>query len=156
MMSPRRFAGVVWFLSWFELYLEIFRHHHVTAALLLHPSNWFVTTNGAAQPGGWLRGVLVCSAVAPVLFAGLVGWRRLGRPKDARSSRALSDGPFPFGSAAAVFGAALIILATINQLIRHDPIDFNLALTSGNGGFVVLGSTLVALGLLLRRLRSAR
>lgn len=28
--TTRWVAGVVWFLSWFELYLEVYRYHHVT------------------------------------------------------------------------------------------------------------------------------
>jgi len=155
-MSPRRVLGILWFLSWFELYLEIFRHRHVTAGLLLHPLAWFVATTAGPHPGDWLRTVLVCSAATPLLFGLVVAWRRLHRGGDSDPSTNSLERSFPIALAAMVFGSTLCALATVNQLIRHDPLAIDLTLRHGNGGFIVLGAALIAAGLLLRDLRLLR
>jgi hypothetical protein len=144
-------AGVLWALSWFELYLEIIRHHHVTAALLLNPSSWFGGTSMQARPGGWLQTVLVCSAVAPPLFVALIIWSRVHHTRAGDSAKGARSAPFPLGVAATVFGIALCALATINQVVRRPPIDVDLTLRKGNGGFIVLGAAVALAGLMLAR-----
>ena len=61
-------SGVVWLLSWFGLWLEVFRRHHVTKSLRLDPPAAPPGTDRPAQPGGFLLAVLVGPAVAPLTF----------------------------------------------------------------------------------------
>jgi hypothetical protein len=137
--------GTVWSLSWFELYLEIFRHHHVTQSLLLSPMSWWGGASGQPRPGTWLLTVLTCSALAPPLFAVLVVARRsaFGEGDRSRDGERREPG-FPFARTSAVVGAMLCVVATLNQVIRHPPIEFDLTLRTGNGGFIVLGALLLA------------
>lgn len=147
----RRLLGYLWFLSWFELYLEIFRHHHVTAALFLSPTTWILPAAGAARPGEWLRTVLACSILAPIGYIVAVVYERSyriqGHDADAHStSRVL-----PVASAVTLFGGVLVVLALINQLIRRGPLTIDLTLRQGNVGFIILGASLAALGIALQR-----
>ena len=152
--EARWFVGVVWFLSWFELYLEIYRHHHVRPSDFLSPLSWWVSgASGRSRPGGWLLADLACSVLAPTLFVFLLLWSRLLRGRPGHSSAAFSEAPFPIALAAMVIGSVLCVLATINQLIRRSPIDLDFTLRKGNFGFIVLGVTLVLVGLLLARLK---
>ncbi len=152
-LMQRRLLGYLWFLSWFELYLEVFRHHHVTAALLFHPTTWIFPAAVGARPGDWLRAVLACSTLAPIAYATAVVRGRSQRSQvpgaDGRSKSQL----FPVASAVTVFGSMLVVLALINQLIRRDPLTIDLTLRQGNGGFIILGASLAALGVVLRRER---
>jgi hypothetical protein len=47
------------------------------------------------------------------------------------------------------FGLVLCAAGAINQAIRRPPIVVDLTLRTGNGGFVVLGVVLTAVGLML-------
>ena len=144
--KARWLIGVAWTLSWFQLYLEIYRYHHVTASLVrdLPASRGIGAT---ARPGVWLLSVLACSALAPPLFAALLLWTRF-RHEDS------SDTPLPTPMTLTAFGILLCVLAAINQLIRHPPIDVDLTLRRGNGGFVILGVVLVFVGVMLARLKN--
>jgi hypothetical protein len=144
-------AGVIWALSWFELYLEIYRHHHVTATLLLDPASWFGGTGSQARPGGWLQTVLVCSSLAPPLFLALLSWNRAHHTGAGDLTDGARNAPFPLGLAAMAFGVMLCALATINQLIWRPPLDVDLTLRKGNGGFIVLGAVVALLGVMLAR-----
>jgi hypothetical protein len=146
--DARWFAGAIWFLSWFELYLEIYRHHHVTLFFL--PSPPLSASTVGSHPGAWLRTVLVCSALAPPLFASLLLWARLRQARDASAPRRLGR-PFPTAMAAMLFGCTLLVLGTLNQVIRRPPIDVDLTLRTGNGGFIVLGLAFAVTGMLLAR-----
>jgi hypothetical protein len=146
----RRLLGYLWFLSWFELYLEIFRHHHVTGALLLHPISWIFPTGVGAHPGDWLRGVLAGSILAPVAYGIVVVRERSHRSQLPGSDRRSKSQRFHVHSAVIVFGSMLVVLASVNQLIRRDPLTIDLTLRQGNGGFILLGGMLTALGLVLR------
>jgi hypothetical protein len=109
--------GVVWVFGWFELYLEIYRHHHVTWPFLLNPQAWWAAAaSGPSRPGGWLLTVLTCSALTPPLF-----------------------------------GARFLV--GLNQLIRRPPMELDLTLQRGNGGFFVLGGAPVVVGLVLSRFK---
>jgi hypothetical protein len=129
-------VGVAWFLGWFELYLEIFRYHHVTPATLVHPASWLSDGGRGSRPGSWLELVLLCSSLAPPLFAVL----RIASPRPP--SRL--EPRFPFAVAVAIFGALLCVLGTLNQVIRQPPLEIDLTLRAGNGGFVALGLLLLA------------
>lgn len=149
--KARWLVGVAWVMSWFELYLEIYRHHHVTRSLLLHPGSWWEAGQiGQPRPGGWLLTVLVSSALLPLLFLVLLAsqfvWRRR-----ATHVASTDHAAFPFAVVSAVIGVALGGLATVNQLIRHPPIEVDLTLRAGNGGFIVLGAVLFISGTMLAR-----
>jgi hypothetical protein len=45
----------------------------------------------------------------------------------------------------------LCVLGTINQLIGHAPVDVDLTLRKGNGGFITLGAALALAGVMLAR-----
>lgn len=147
----KRLAAVVWFLSWFELYLEIYRHHHVSSSFLatgrLSPSG--MPAN--AHAGAWLRSVLIASAVAPLVFLIFLLWERLIRWRRPNSTTSASEGPFSLAAATIAFGLLLALSGTINQVIRHPAMDVDLTLRTGNGGFIVLGAALALTGWLITR-----
>jgi hypothetical protein len=145
----RRFAnalGAIAILSWFGLYLEIFRYHHLVLSQIGRVA-WPSETAGP-RPGGFLRSVIVCSILAPILF--VVLWTatrvRMARFVDAVPARAILSAP-PISLAS---GVALIVLAVINQIIRRPPIVVDLTFRTGNGGFVVVGLALAIIGAVLR------
>ena len=139
-------VGVVWFLSWFELYLEIYRHRHVAAPRVLGLPSPPLALGAGAQPGGWLRTVLACSVLAPSLFVALVLWRRArGAPAGAVRPRPR----FPLAWVVGLFGLGLCAAGALNQAIRRPPFVVDLTLRTGNGGFVVVGAALAAVGLSL-------
>jgi hypothetical protein len=70
-------SGILWLLSWFALYLEIYRWHHVTPSLHLSPPPPPPGTDIQALPGEFLIAVLGSSALAPVVFVALLVWDRL-------------------------------------------------------------------------------
>jgi len=90
MKSPLRKAlwgsGLLWVLSWFALYLEIYRWHHVTPSLHLSPPAPPPGTDIQARPGEFLIAVLGSSALAPAVFVVLLlreSLRALVRPPKA-------------------------------------------------------------------------
>ena len=120
----------LWALSWLGLYLEVVRYRHVTLRQLgdvLWPSA------GGAQPGGFVRSVVVCSLLLPICAALL--W--LG-PKQSQVSKP-QVAPIIVG-----VGALLIVLGAMNQVVRRPPLGFDLTLRTGNGGFIVIGLVLGA------------
>ena len=152
MQKMRWLVAVAWCLSWFELYLEIYRYHHVSRSVLVNPASWFPGAGLQARPGGWLQAILVCSVLAPLLFAFLVFWSKLHRSRLGDSAATRVDASFPFGWAAAVFGLVLSVLGAVNQLIRRPPLNADLTLRKGNGGFIIVGMALLTAGLLSLRL----
>jgi hypothetical protein len=72
-------SGIVWMLSWFGLFLEIFLWHHVTKTLHLNPPPPPPGTDIQPQPGEFLIAVLVGSAVAPLVFLAAVAVDRARR-----------------------------------------------------------------------------
>jgi hypothetical protein len=155
-MQPRvrrgaQVAAGAWFLSWFALYLEIFRWRHVVPS---HLANVVWPTAGSAnQPGGFVRTVVVCSAVAPVVFLTLAGAQRRNRSRAGQGTPASTGARLAGAEALAVFGGVLGALGAINQAARHPPLVVDLTLRRGNGGFVLLGVTLWAVGVLMHRRR---
>jgi hypothetical protein len=148
--NARWLVAVVWILSWFELYLEIYRYHHVAPSLLLKPASWY-TGSMHSRPGGWLRAVLTCSALAPPLYVFLLLGGRFQRRYGNDSRRARPDMPFPVARAAMAFGFMLCALGTINQLVRNPPMDVDLTMRKGNGGFIVIGLAVASVGAWLAR-----
>ena len=110
-------VGVVWVVSWFEYYLEIYRHHHAAPPPWLGlPAPQLAVPQGA-HAGGWLLMVLACSALAPCAFVALRAWRWSG----ARSSSA-AEPRFPIGWMVGVFGLGLCAVGAVNQAIRRPPL----------------------------------
>jgi hypothetical protein len=149
----RWLVAVVWCLSWFELYLEVYRYHHVTRSVLVDPASWFPDAGLQARPGGWLQAILVCSALAPLQFALLAFWSKVRRSRRGDSATTRVSASFPFGWAAAVFGFVLCVLGGVNQLIRRPPLNADLTLREGNGGFIIIGMALLTAGVLSLRAR---
>ena len=147
----KRLAAVVWFLSWFELYLEIYRHHHVSPSFLVTGRLSPRGMPADAHAGGWLRSVLIASAVAPLVFLILLVWEQQSRRRQPNSAPPANGEPFPLASAAIAFGLLLALSGTLNQVIRHPAMGVDLTLRTGNGGFILLGGALVVTGWLITR-----
>jgi hypothetical protein len=71
-------SGILWIWSWFIVYLEIFRWHHMTKSLRFNPPPPLPGTNIKPQPGLPLITALTASAVAPPVFivVVIVDWVR--------------------------------------------------------------------------------
>ena len=147
----KRLAAVVWFLSWFELYLEIYRHHHVSSSFLLTGRLSPSGMPANAHAGGWLRSVLIASAITPLIALILLVWERLRRSREPNAAPETSQEPFPLAVAAIAFGLFLSASGTLNQVIRHPAMDVDLTLRTGNSGFIVLGAALALTGWLITR-----
>ena len=76
-VTTRIFAGL-WLLSWFIIYLEIFRWHHMTPSLHLNPP---LVPPGfpPPRPGYFLLGSIGMSIAAPIVFVTLLLIRSLRR-----------------------------------------------------------------------------
>ena len=144
-------AAGIWFLSWFALYLEIFRWHHV-AFPYLATAVW-PTANSPNQPGGFVRVVVVCSITAPFVWLALAALRQM---QPGPSGRRVPHWIFPRPAALVVVGGTLAVLGAMNQVIQHDPLDFDFTLERGNGGFIVIGVMLAAAGGLISRYTDRR
>src|SRR2546423_14960925 len=87
---PLLVSGLLWAASWWVIYLEIHRWHHMTPGLRLNPPP---TPSGypPAKPGEFLIGAIVASVVAPVVCAVLLAlsWtrRRGSIPPSSRQQR---------------------------------------------------------------------
>jgi hypothetical protein len=148
-----RVSAGLWILGWFALYLEIFRWHHVNPSLRL--SGWARLPDAPlhSRPGGFLVAVLTSSALAPPVFLALLVWMRLwGSNVESPQHK-----EFAVRSQVALLltasGIAVSLLGAANYFI-HDPrqpIDFDLTMRHGNGGFIVNGVALAALGFFLMR-----
>lgn len=142
-----RVARGVWFLSWFSLYLEIFRWRHVVPsriATVVWPD-----VSSVSQPGAFVRTVVVLSVVAPVVFFALAAAERTQRNRTVGVPTPLMRSTVRGAEALAVFGIVLGSLGAINQLVRQPPLVVDLTLQRGNGGFVVVGLALAAAGALM-------
>ena len=130
-------AAAMWSLSWFALYLEIYRFHHVVVRHL--GSVLWPAVSGGMRPGGFVRTVVASSVVAPLLTAVLVTLRR----RDGLAEQ--TNGSLPSEWLLLTCGAMLAIMGLANQLIRRPPWVVDLTLRTGNGGFVVLGILLASI-----------
>jgi hypothetical protein len=136
-------------LSWFTFYLEIYRYHHLAAPLI---GGEAIGIGPGSSPGAFLRTVVVSSVIAPLLFGLLLLWRRASSSRKSAARR--PEPRFPITKAIVAFGAALCLLGVINQLVRRPPIELDLTLRTGNGGFVVIGAAMVFVALFARVARN--
>jgi hypothetical protein len=129
-------ALVLWFLSWLALYLEMFRWRHVVLGHLVDVV-WPDPFAGDT-PGGFVRSVVVSSAVVPpIALALLIANGRTW-------TRALANATVVSGSTLALLGAA-------NQFAHPQALILDPTLQQGNGGIVLLGALLIGIGLLEQR-----
>jgi hypothetical protein len=64
----RRVSGIVWIFSWYTIYLEIFRWHHMTRTLRFNPPPPLPGTDIQPRPGAPLIAVCLGSVTAPLVF----------------------------------------------------------------------------------------
>jgi len=64
----RRISGIVWIFSWYTIYLEIFRWHHMTKSLRFNPPPPLPGTDIRPKAGAPLIAVCLGSVVAPLVF----------------------------------------------------------------------------------------
>ena len=151
-------SGSLWVLGWFALYLEIYRWGHVTPSL--HLNGWAAPPGEVvrSRPGGFLIAVLMTSVLAPPFFAALVAWNGMRSPKVNSSLRKGMRVPSQVALPMMLSGIAVCVLGAINHFIHapRGPIDFDMTMRHGDGGFMVDGIALAALGLLLRRISERR
>jgi hypothetical protein len=137
-----RVAGIAWFSSWFGLYLEVFRHQHV-ALTGLFGAIWPSPLEGP-QPGAFVRTVVVCSLVSPVVCALFCAWHRQGVTRRVGQATISRGSLWP--AVLALFGIGLTLFGALNQVLRKPPVVIDLTLRTGNGGFVVLGALMAITG----------
>jgi hypothetical protein len=119
-----------------RLHVEIFRWRHVTPTRI--GSAAWSTVSAASQPGAFVRTVVVCSAVAPLVFLTLAAAQSLQRSGPGSSAPDLRGGSSRGAEASVIFGAMLTVLGALNQVARHPRSSWT-SLQRGNGGFVVPG-----------------
>ena len=64
----RRISGIVWIFSWYTIYLEIFRWHHMTKSLRFNPPPPPPGTEIRPKAGAPLIAVCFGSVAAPLVF----------------------------------------------------------------------------------------
>jgi hypothetical protein len=64
----RRVSGIVWIFSWYTIYREIFRWHHMTKTLRFNPPPPLPGTDIQPRPGAPLLAVCLGSVAAPLVF----------------------------------------------------------------------------------------
>jgi hypothetical protein len=65
-------------LSWFVIFLEIFRWHHMTTSLHLNPPPQ-IPGFPPPRAGGFLKSAIALSIASPLIFVGLMVARRISR-----------------------------------------------------------------------------
>ncbi len=136
-------VGELWGFSWLELYLEIYRHHHVT--LGFPGSRLAPEIRPSSHAGAWLLTDLATSALAPLLFGVLALLRNRRRTSAASATDVSSEMTFAWTLITA--GALLTLLGALNQAIQATPLEVDLTLRHGNGGFMVLGLAILSAGM---------
>ena len=68
MRRLRWISGIVWIFSWYTVYLEVFRWHHMTKSLRFNPPPPIPGTNFPPRAGMPLITVCLSSVVAPLVF----------------------------------------------------------------------------------------
>lgn len=132
----RWFAGVLWTLSWFELYLEIFRFRHVALPSSVGLTIAAPVMGPDGHAGWWLRADLACAVIAPVIF---IASTMLGRQARRTGTTKLGASVSLPTVTLAGIGALVATLGLINQLIWRPAFVIDLTLRQGNGGFVAIG-----------------
>jgi len=64
----RWISGIVWAFSWYTIYLEIFRWHHMTKSLRFNALPPIAGTSGQSRAGMPLKAVWLSSVAAPLVF----------------------------------------------------------------------------------------
>jgi hypothetical protein len=64
----RRISGIVWIFSWYTIYLEIFRWHHMTKSLRFNPPPPPPGTDIRPKAGAPLKAVCLGAVTAPLVF----------------------------------------------------------------------------------------
>ena len=64
----RWISGIIWVFSWYTIYLEIFRWHHMTKSLRFNAPPPFAGTNAQSKAGMPLIAVCMSSVIAPLVF----------------------------------------------------------------------------------------
>src|SRR5271165_1780347 len=64
----RRVSGIIWIFSWYTIYLEIFRWHHMTKSLRFNPPPPPPGTGTRPKAGAPLIAVCLGSVAAPLVF----------------------------------------------------------------------------------------
>ena len=64
--------------------------------------------------------------------------------------RAAQNDAGSLARALAILGLIMVVVGSLNQIIRQPPIVVDLTMREGNGGFVVLGTALFAVGVFFR------
>ena len=85
----RRFSGMVWIFSWYAIYLEIFRWHHMTKSLRFNPPPPPPGTDIWPEAGAPLKAVCLGAVTAPLVFLTATMMERVrGRPGETPSQTA--------------------------------------------------------------------
>ena len=63
----RRISGIVWIFSWYTIYLEIFRWHHMTKSLRFNPPPPPPGTDIQPKAGAPLKAVCLGAVTAPLV-----------------------------------------------------------------------------------------
>ena len=80
----RRISGIVWIFSWYTIYLEIFRWHHMTKSLRFNPPLPPAGTDIRPKAGTPLIAVCVGAVAAPLVFlTATIRQQMRGRPGGA-------------------------------------------------------------------------
>ena len=88
----RRVSGIVWIFSWYTIYLEIFRWHHMTRTLRFNPPPPLPGTDIQPRPGTPLIAVCLGSVTAPLVFlTATMIERRHARPGNTSPRRLASN-----------------------------------------------------------------
>jgi hypothetical protein len=64
----RWISGIVWAFSWYTIYLEIFRWHHMTKSLRFNAPPPMAGMSGQPRAGMPLKAVCLSSVAAPLVF----------------------------------------------------------------------------------------
>ena len=64
----RRVSGIVWIFSWYTIYLEIFRWHHMTKSLRFNPPPPLPGIDIGPKAGAPLKAVCLGAVTAPLVF----------------------------------------------------------------------------------------
>ena len=82
----RRISGIVWIFSWYTIYLEIFRWHHMTKSLRFNPPPPAPGTGTRSKAGAPLIAVCLGSVAAPLVFLTATMMERARRQARRNSS----------------------------------------------------------------------
>jgi hypothetical protein len=91
----RRVSGIVWIFSWYTIYREIFRWHHMTKTLRFNPPPPLPGTDIQPRPGAPLIVVCVGAVAAPLVFLTATMMERIRVRPGSTPPRRLTSGTDP-------------------------------------------------------------